>query len=319
MHNIYRYTGDRDTVAALLSSAESTLRWFLPFRGPDGLLHDVTGWVLIDWAPVPVAGANASLNALWGRGLLDFAEMAEWVGDNGRAQWAREQHRQLQTAYEAFWDAERGAYREQIIGGQRQPTVTEHAHASAVCGGLVPAERLDRVRDLLLDRDRMYSEATFLSGKHPEAERRDGDAWVVAAQPFFRYVVHDAVAQLGAADEIARLCRDWVTLLETGPTAWREVWEGGSYAHAWCSTPSRDLVVYTAGISPGGPGYSTVRVAPRLGDLAWARATVPTPHGPVSVHAHDDKVEIESPVPVEVVDRSGTSTSYPAGSVTASI
>jgi hypothetical protein len=88
---------------------------------------------------------------------------------------------------------------------------------------------------------------------------------VVAAQPFYRYVVHDALAELGAADRIAVLTRDWLGLLETGPTAFREVWEGGSLAHGWSSTPTRDLVTYVLGVTPGRPGYETVRVAPRMG------------------------------------------------------
>ena len=42
-----------------------------------------------------------------------------------------------------------------------------------------------------------------------------------------------------------------------------------------------------------------VRVAPALGDLAWASATVPTPHGPITVEARaDGTVEVDSPVPV---------------------
>jgi hypothetical protein len=40
-------------------------------------------------------------------------------------------------------------------------------------------------------------------------------------------------------------------------------------------------------------------VAPALGDLVWARATVPTPHGPVTVEARSDgTVDVDSPVPV---------------------
>jgi hypothetical protein len=36
-----------------------------------------------------------------------------------------------------------------------------------------------------------------------------------------------------------------------------------------------------------------------LGDLQWARATVPTPHGWITVEAHaDGRVSIDSPVPV---------------------
>ena len=40
-------------------------------------------------------------------------------------------------------------------------------------------------------------------------------------------------------------------------------------------------------------------VAPALGGLDWARATVPSPHGFITVEAHTDgTVEVDSPVPV---------------------
>lgn len=320
VHNLYRYTGDRDLVASLLPSAEATLRWFLPFRAADDLLTDVTGWVLIDWAPVPVSGKSASLNALWGRGLRDFAEMADWLGDTGRATWASAQLDRLRSAYDAFWDESRGAYREHIVDGELKPVVTEHAASAAVCAGLVPDDRLDRVRAMLLDRGRTFSEATFLSGAHPDEPRRDGDEWVVAAEPFYRYVVHDAVAELGAADRMVDLVRDWSALLGTGPTAWREVWEGGSYAHGWCATPSRDLVVYTLGIAPAEPGYAVVQVAPALGGLEWAEASVPTPHGLVHVRVEKSgALHVDSPMPVEVIARDGSRSRHDAGTVHATV
>jgi hypothetical protein len=87
--------------------------------------------------------------------------------------------------------------------------------------------------------------------------------------------------------------------LDAGETTWPECWTGGTRCHGWSSTPTRDLVVYTLGISPAEPGYAAVRVDPRLGGLEWARATVPTPHGFVTVEAHaDGRVEVDSPVPV---------------------
>lgn len=324
VHNLYRYTGDRDLVAGLMPAAESALRWFLPFLGTDGLVHDVTGWVLIDWSPVPVTGTSASLNALLARGLRDFAELADWLGDAGRARWARSVHSGIASGFEAFWDGSR--YREQILDGTLQPTVTEHAQAAAVCAGIVPADRLPLLREVLLDRVAMRTRATFLPDPDatPEADAlpspgRGSGTHVVGAQPFFRYVVHDALALLGAEDEIAGLVRDWLTIAATGPTAWREVWEGGSYAHGWSSTPTRDLIVYTLGVSPGEPGYTTVRIAPRLGGLEWARGVVPTPHGPVTVEVRGKEVAIDSPVPVDLVDREGNVTRHPAGTTTAPI
>ena len=80
LHNLYRYTGDAELVARLLAPAERLLRWFEPFQGEDGLLANVTGWVLIDWSAVSVTGASAALNALWARalGLVVFAVLTAW-------------------------------------------------------------------------------------------------------------------------------------------------------------------------------------------------------------------------------------------------
>ncbi|MFI6903833.1 family 78 glycoside hydrolase catalytic domain [Nonomuraea sp. NPDC050394] len=308
VHNLYRYTGDRSLVAGLLASAEGVLRWFLPFRGDDGLLHDVTGWVLIDWSPVQVRGTSAALNALWGRALADFAEMAEWLGDLGRAWWARDLHAALARGFEVFWDVRRGAYRDHLLSG----SVSEHTAAAAVCAGLVPASRHPAVRELLLDRAAMFTRSPMGArgadrdgpiSTDPVSLRPapdwDVDQWVVGAQPFFRYVVHDALALLGAAGRIAGLCRDWTALTEAG--TFRECWDGGSYCHGWSATPARDLLVHTLGITPAEPGYTRVRVAPRLGELAWARGAVPSPHGLIEVEVHGTEIKVDAPVPVEIV------------------
>ncbi|MFD9422096.1 MULTISPECIES: alpha-L-rhamnosidase C-terminal domain-containing protein [unclassified Streptomyces] len=326
VHQLYRCTGDRELVARLLATAEGVLRWFLPFRRPDGLLHRVSGWVLIDWSPVQVTGASAALNALWARGLADFAEMADWLGDAGRARWAREAHQGVVTGFEAFWDADRGAYRDNLDGGRLGTSVSEHTHAAAVCGHLVPDQRLGAVRELLLDRAAMFtrspmrhrgSDAGGPLTSDPVSDREgpdwDTESLVVGAQPFFRYVVHDALALLGAADRIEGLCHDWTALLESGGSAFRECWEGGSYCHGWSATPSRDLLVHTLGVTPAEPGYLRVRVAPRLGGLSWARGAVPTPGGLVQVDATPERVRIESPVPVEVLHPDGSLTHHPYG------
>jgi hypothetical protein len=127
----------------------------------------------------------------------------------------------------------------------------------------------------------------------------DPDRQMVEAEPFFRYVLHDGLARAGRPDLVAGLCRDWSVFLDAGETTWPECWTGGTRCHGWSSTPTRDLVVHTLGITPAEPGYGAVRVAPALGDLEWARATVPTPRGPVTVEARaDGTIQVDSPVPV---------------------
>ena len=87
---------------------------------------------------------------------------------------------------------------------------------------------------------------------------------------------------------------------------------GGSHCHGWSATPSRDLPLYTLGVRPAQPGFAEAVIAPCLGDLAFARGAVPTPHGLIEVSV-DDQIEVNSPVPFTVVEVSGRREAYPAG------
>ena len=64
------------------------------------------------------------------------------------------------------------------------------------------------------------------------------------------------------------------------------------------------MIFCTLGVTPAEPGYTAVRVAPRLGSLSWARGKVPSPHGLISVEANRERLTIDSPVPI-VLDLSG--------------
>jgi hypothetical protein len=317
LHNLYRWTGDRDVVADLLPTAEGVLRWFARFaRG--GLLTDVTGWVLLDWASVQGRGAGAVLNGLWGRALRDFAEMSRWLGDHGREAWAEAQHAALASAYQIFWDRRRGGYRDWLHAGEVAPGMSEHATAAAVVGGLVPARHAAAALRFLLDRAPMVTRAWSFEtmplrvAMGPPAPDWDVHSEVVRAQPFFRYVVHDAVAELGGALHVADLCRDWDVFLERGEHTWPETWGGGSRCHGWSSTPTRDLPLYTLGVQPAAPGYVRASVAPRPGRLDSLSGAVPTPHGLIEV-AVADCVEVSCPVPFELDLGGTTRTSFDAG------
>jgi hypothetical protein len=313
LHNLYRYTGDRDLVAELLPVAERTARWFESYLADDGLLEWVDGWLLLDWASVYSHGKSSILNALWARALDDIAEMSEWLGNHGTAAWARDRCAAVAAAFERFWDTDRRLYVDHVLDGEQMAAASQPANAAALAAGLVPADRVEDVVEAITDRSRLlqhawYMDTVTVEGKssgaiymaigYPEPDW-DTATRMVESEPFFRYVVHDALARAGRADLVADMCRDWRRFVERGETSWPENWAGGTRCHGWSSTPTRDLIVHTLGISPAEPGYAAVRVAPALGGLEWARATVPTPHGFITVEAHaDGTVEIDSPVPV---------------------
>ncbi|MDX6216340.1 MAG: alpha-L-rhamnosidase, partial [Frankiales bacterium] len=319
LRNLMDYTGDQDLVARHLPTCERLLRWFEPFQGEDGLLTDVIGAVLIDWSNLPLDGSNAALNGLWARGLRDFETMAEWLGDRGRAGWAGDRRRAVAAGFEVFWDDERGAYRDQRLNGAVPRRFSRHANAAAVTGALVPSSRLTRVAEFLARRDHLVDDApvpaALAAGDHALNARLlvrgnpepgwDTDRLVLDAQPFFRYVVHDALAEAGRADAVADLCRDWQVFLDRGETTWPEAWVGGTHCHGWSSTPTRDLIRYVLGVSPAAPGFEVVEIAPALGGLDWVEAEIPHPAGRLSVRVDHDVLAVNSPVPVQLRTSSG--------------
>ena len=313
LHNLYRYTGDRDLVAELAPVAERTLRWFEAYLGADGLLHDVSGWVLLDWASVYANGTSSTLNALWARALEDFVDIASWLGNDGTAAWAAARYDGVAAGFDVFYDPSRAVYVDHLVDGSPRPESAQHGGAAALAAGLVPEDRVADVIARLTDRSRLVRHSWVMDSVtvdggstgfvnlvtgYPEPAW-DPDRQMVEAEPFFRYVLHDGLARAGRPDLVAGLCRDWSVFLDAGETTWPECWTGGTRCHGWSSTPTRDLVVHTLGITPAEPGYGAVRVAPALGDLEWARATVPTPRGPVTVEARaDGTIQVDSPVPV---------------------
>jgi hypothetical protein len=325
VHNLYRWVGDREEIGSLLQVVEGVVRWFTSYLDEHGTLIDIPGWVIVDWSSVAADGVSAAVNGLWARSLVEYAEMADWLGDADRAAWARATHDRLRAGFERLWDPERGRYADVIDGGVRQPAASQHGQAAAIVGGLVPSERLSRLVEVLTDETRLVYAAfsapdgpalpnseigvggDFLRTGQP-APWWDVDVEVVRAQPFFRYVVHDALVAAGRADLIAGACRDWSIALERCRTSWTETWYGGTVTHGWSSTPTRDLTTRVLGVLPAEPGYAVVAVDPSLGDLEWAAGRVPTPHGAVSVEVTRDRIVIDSPVPIRV-----DGTDHPAG------
>lgn len=311
VHNLYRYSADRELVSRLLPVVERVLRWFELRIDEHGTPVDLPGWVLIDWSAVHSDGANSTIAGLWGRGLVEFAEMSDWLGDSGRASWARRAHERLARGFERFWDAEREVYVDQIVEGRRRPMVSQHGQAAAIVGGLAPRERWTRLVDVMCDEANLVHAAfaradgpsdpgteTDLGGVymyigHPEPWW-DTEHQVVRAQPFFRYVVHDAVVRAGGGARLSRLLLDWGSLLDRCSTSFGETWYGGTTCHGWSSTPTRDLIQYVLGVQPDDTEPGSLVIAPNLGHLEWIEADVPTIDGVVRVRVDRTRISVRA-------------------------
>ncbi len=327
--NLYRYVGNKDRVKEFMPTAERILRWYLPFLTRDGVLQDVPEWNLIDWSALYSEAQSSIVTSLWARGLKEFAEMAEWLGENASRSWAEGLYERVQSGFDRFWDEERGTYVDHCVDGVQQRPINQLAGAIAIVAGLAPKERHDRIIKTITDpsklvvRSWMFPGATPAPGEHAERFRRmtrgglvpdwDVENEIVIAEPFMSYVVHDAVTATGHAAMLPDLILRWNEFLGDGYDTFGENWGTGTRVHGWSSTPTRDLVFSVLGITPAEAGYSLARIAPRLGRLTSARGTAPTPHGPIRVNFKGAAVEIESPVPFDLSLKDGDETGYPAG------
>jgi hypothetical protein len=326
VYNLYRFTGDREQVKAYLPTIERLLRWYAPYQTKEGVLKDVVEWNLVDWAALFVEDTSSILTALWARGLKEFVEMAGWLAENASRAWAAGLYERAKAGYELFWDEARGTYVDHVKDGARQKPISQVAGALAVVSGLAPKERWARIMQTVTDPGRLVVRSWTGGGEGEysiEKMRKqfmgiyeadwDVEREIVIGEPFISYLVHDAVAEAGLAGKLPELYRRWSQFLAGGYDTIGECWGWGTHVHGWSCTPTRDMVLYTLGVTPAEPGYSAARIAPRLGGLAWAKGKAPTPNGLISVEATPEKVVVDSPVPF-VLDLEGRpAQKFPAG------
>ena len=94
VHNLYRYTGDRELIAELLPVAERTLRWFESYLADDGSPRPSVGLVAARLGERLLDGPLLDPERLCGPARSeDLAEMAAWLGNEGTAAWARARYR----------------------------------------------------------------------------------------------------------------------------------------------------------------------------------------------------------------------------------
>ncbi|HYK65949.1 MAG TPA: alpha-L-rhamnosidase C-terminal domain-containing protein [Patescibacteria group bacterium] len=299
----YEYSGDAATVCELIPTAVGVLDAFERYRAADGLIRGMPGWVFVDWAMTERAEVTGALDALYAAALDDFASLAETVIQDSRAgSDARTRAERTRRAFELLWDEAAGVYVDAADRDGARRRVSQQTNAIAIVSGCAPKSRWSRMLDYVLDDSRIVITPTISDNMAAYRKQRmdpadhmkfDVEHDVVAAQPFFSHLVHDAIVRAGRRDLIPARCMKWWPQIERGDTAFEEYWDArsgtGSRCHAWSATPTYDLTTWVLGVRPAAPGYSRAEIAPRFGLLEHLEGRVPTPHGLIEVKLDRDK------------------------------
>jgi hypothetical protein len=263
-----------------------------------------------DYAYIRRTGATvAYYNAGYVRALEQAAQLAAWTGNRERAAAWRARMAPVEAAFTAaFWNPAVGAFKDTSDGDVVHP---QDGNAFAVLAGVATREQslaaLDWISRVLW---RPYGSTLV------DSDRWDHHEWGRQASqrvyPFITFYEVLARYRMGLDDSALELVRRvWGHMLRNGPgtTAWETIGPNGggpvdpwrpSWSHGWSSGAAPALTRYVLGVAPLTPGFATVVVEPHLGDLAWARGTVPTPRGPVKVEwrRHGRRVSLTVTTPV---------------------
>ncbi len=249
------------------------------------LVKGTDDWLFIDW----VEGDKlTALQMLWRWAQDSAARLAERLGERACAShWRNRAERLGVILQEQAWDVEHNYWRG--IPGNASSAPSRHAHFISVVSGLALPGQMAAIRNVLL-----------------------GNVASPVGTPYMAGFENIALAKLGAVDEITeRVNSYWGGMLERGATTFWEAYDPGqhgdaaysfygrpfgkSLCHAWSAGPAAFLPMGILGLEPLADGWRRFAVAPDLGTLTWAAATVPTPQGEIEVLVEDGIMSLRIP------------------------
>ena len=267
---------DAALIQRQLPRMRAALGWFDSWLNPQGLLRKNPHWNFIDWAGqrwddrdhFPSWGrdnGSCLLTAMWVGALRQGAALETAYGDATQAAQDTTRAERARAAIRAHcWDASRGLFADD---GDRT-VFSQHMNVFAVLYDIATREEM-----------RPILERVTVPGRGIDAP-----AGMYTSTYYFAWYLVRAFEHAGMPERYFGLLQTWRDLLKLNYTTWPESREQPrSDTHAWSAHPTADLLGIVAGIRPAAPGYSRLRVAPRLGELTSLDATAATPHGPVSV------------------------------------
>ncbi|MCF6285038.1 MAG: family 78 glycoside hydrolase catalytic domain, partial [Candidatus Hydrogenedentes bacterium] len=273
----YQHTGDRAFLEAMVDHVFPGLfAYYADFENEAGLVEGLDKpdkWLLVDWPDNLRDGydyeysrdkANTVLNGFYYGALRSAARLEMILGRDGDAYAARAE-RVSQAFAKHLANPETGLYVD--APGSKHSSL--HANAIPLAFGLTAGA--DQKKMLALIKDKGLSCGVYIASYVIEACFRAGD-------PDLGYALLTNDSE-----------HSWKEMLRAGATTCMEAWGpdqkwNTSWCHPWSSSPIYIIAEHVLGLSPGTPGWDTVRFAPpAIKNLPAMTLTVPHPKGPMTV------------------------------------
>lgn len=276
------YTGDRDGTRRLLGTMDKALQAFENLREERGLVGRSPYWNYVDWAGWPggetdYGGSEPQTvsSLMYATALQAAADIYSQVGSPERvAEYRRRAGEMGELVKKYCYDEERGLFRDTPTSG-----LSQHTSVWAVLSGTVTGDEAGA----LIDR-------TFST---------EGLAQCSFSMNYYMFRALEKAGRYAYAD---KLYAGWLHMMDLHTTSW---WENPGHprseCHGWSSAPIYEFTAMVLGVQPTSAGYDTVRIRPVVDGLGfeWAKGTIPTPKGLISVSwkKEDGKLTLDVSIP----------------------
>jgi hypothetical protein len=271
VHDYWMHRDDADFVKGCLPGIKSILDWYTAKVDPKtGMLGPTPHWNYVDWAwkgnndyasggvpPGGFYGGSSILTLQLAYTLKDAIDLFNEFGEPELAKkYSALKESLCKSTITLCWDEKK-----QLIADDASKTsFSQHAN---IMGILSDAVAVDKQKELF--------------------EKTDNDLSLTQATFYYRFYLFRALKKVGLAERYTSMLHPWKDMINMGLTTFSETPEPTrSDCHAWSASPNYDFLATVAGIEPASPGFKTVKIGPKLGELQFIKGNMPHPNGTIS-------------------------------------
>ncbi len=238
-------------------------------------LFTATAWNFFDWANIDQDHKTVLHNTFLLIGALDAAiNCAHILEDDHSEKYFQNRQFGLKNSLNKYWNDSKKTYPDSIHeNGTVSSSSSQHTSFLAVLYDVIEKANLAAASKNLLN---------------------PPSGMIRAGSPFAMFYMYEALEKLGLEDEIIQLIRSaYLPMIEIGATTVWESFSTGtqaiddfptrSHCHAWSASPLYYLPRIILGIKQMVPGGKMFQISPRLNGLLWAKGSVTTKKGQLSV------------------------------------
>ena len=269
LRDYLRYTGDTAGIRPLLGTADRALEGFENLKNDMGLISPTPYWSFVDWVPtwpngIPVGGQTEPLTVtcfMYAAALKAAAEVYAAIGRKERtAEYLSRAEDMIQSVKAHCYDEKLGLFKNTPFRND----YCQHTTLWAILSGAVTGDEAGALVDRTFHSTVDVAECTFSMNHY-----------------MFR-----ALELSGRYHYASKLFAGWHTMMEQHCTSWCEnPGQPRSECHGWSSAPAYEFSAMVLGVYPTADGYKSVRIKPYVDGLGltWAKGTIPTPQGIITV------------------------------------